>query len=99
MNVGLQLETGGEIVVVALYVVVGWVEWCEWWEWKAGICHCGQIKAIISNLRGALGGEGTCDYSLGQVCSCVIVGTMVFLGDVDIGLNCHVVACIDERAD
>ena len=97
-NVGLQLEMGGEIMVVGLYVVVGWVERCVWREWEARICHCDRIKVIISIPREALKNEGTCNHLLGRVRSCAIAGTVVFLGDVDTGLNRHLVACIKKRA-
>ena len=38
-NVGVQLETSGEITVVGLYAVIGWVEPRVWWEWEARIRH------------------------------------------------------------
>ena len=93
-NVGVQLETSGEITVVGLYVVIGWVEPRVWWEWEARIRHCDRVNAFVSIASGVLRNVWICNYLSERACSCAIVGIAVFLGDADTGLNCRLVTCV-----
>ena len=89
-NVGVQLETSGEIMVVGLYAVIGWVEQRVWWEWEARICHCDRRLSVF---RKWVSGQ-ICDHLLGQGCSCAIEGRVVFPEGMDTGLNCHLVTYV-----
>lgn len=81
-------------MVVCLHPVVSWAERRVWRKLEARVRHYDQIKATTGIQWEGLGNERTCNHLSGQVGWRAIVGTVVFLGDVDTGPNCHLATCM-----